>query len=60
VSSFNRSDFVYAVTVVSGALASLFVVVFLVLAFLSPDIEVNLPGARCQGAQCIGGGGGGD
>ena len=55
----NRSDFAYAVTVVSGALAALLVFCFLVLAVLSPDIEVNIPGVgRCHGAECAAGGGG--
>jgi hypothetical protein len=62
VTSFNRSNFVYAVSVVTGALASLLVFCFLVFAFLSPDIEVNLPGGSgCRGTECIPGGGrGGD
>jgi hypothetical protein len=59
VTDLNRSDFVYAVSVVSGAIASLLVFCFIVLAILSPDIEVNIPGVgRCQGTECIGGGGG--
>jgi len=62
VTSLNRSDFNYAVAVVSAAIASLFLICFLVLAVLSPDINVNFPGgSQCKGAECIrGGGGGGD
>ena len=63
MTSLNRSDFNYAVAVVSAALAALLVFCFLALAFLSPDINVNIPGAsRCRGAECVtrGGGGGGD
>jgi hypothetical protein len=64
VTTLNRSDFNYAVTVVSAAVAALLVFCFLVLAFLSPDINVNIPGvARCKGAECVSGGragGGGD
>jgi hypothetical protein len=58
VTSLDRSDFVYAVAVVSAAIASLLVFCFLVLAVLSPDIEVNIPGVgRCPGAACLGAGG---
>ena len=59
MTSLNRSDFNYAVTVVSAAIATLLVFCFLALAFLSPDINVNIPGVgRCKGTECIGGGGG--
>jgi hypothetical protein len=59
VSSLDRSDFVYAVTVVSGAIASLLVFLFLAVAILSPEIEVDIPGVgRCRGSECIGGSGG--
>ena len=62
MTSLNRSDLNYAIAVVSAALAALLVFCFLVLAFLSPDISVNIPGAsRCKGAECVTGrGGGGD
>jgi hypothetical protein len=59
VNTLDRSDFVYAVSVISAAIASLLVFCFIVLAVLSPDIEVNIPGvSRCQGSECLGGGGG--
>jgi len=59
VTNLNRSDLAYAVSVVSAAIAALFVFCFLVLAVLSPDINVNIPGVgRCRGSECVSGGGG--
>ena len=59
MSSFDRSDFLFAITVVSGAVVAvlLFLATFLVI--LSPGISVDIPGVgRCRGAECIGGRGG--
>jgi hypothetical protein len=59
VSSFDRSDFLYVITVLSGALVAVLLFLATLLVVLSPGISVDIPGVgRCKGAECIGGRGG--
>lgn len=55
----ERQDFVFIVTTVSAALVAVVTFLFVVLAALSPQISVDIPGiGRCSAGECIQGGGG--
>jgi hypothetical protein len=52
-------DFLYVITVLSGALVAVLLFLATLLVILSPGISVDIPGVgRCKGAECIGGRGG--
>ncbi|HEV3363414.1 MAG TPA: hypothetical protein VG795_04620 [Acidimicrobiia bacterium] len=57
MSDHQRSDFMWRAGVVSTALVAVAMTVFLLLAALSPQITVDVPGVgRCRGPACAGGG----
>lgn len=55
----DRSDFLFRTVTLSTAAVVVILVVFLVVAALSPELNVDIPGiGRCGGSGCFGGGGG--
>jgi hypothetical protein len=57
MSNYERSDFVWRAGVVSAAVIAVAMSVFLLLAVLSPEITIDVPGVgRCRGPACASGG----
>ena len=57
MSDYQRSDFVWRIGVVSAALVTVAMTVFLLLAAFSPEIRIDVPGVgRCAGPACTSGG----
>ncbi len=57
MSNYERSDFMWRAGVISAAVIAVAMTVFLLLAALSPQITVDVPGVgRCTGPACASGG----
>ena len=57
MSDYQRSDFMWHAGVVSTAVITVAMTVFLLLAAMSPQISVDVPGVgRCRGSACASGG----
>ena len=56
MSGYERSDFMWRAGVVSTAVITVALTVFLLLAAFSPQISFDVPGvSRCRGTACAGG-----
>ena len=57
MSNYERSDFAWRAGVISAAVITVAMTVFLLLAALSPQISIDIPGVgRCRGPACASGG----